>query len=74
MATKPPRRSRSPNASSKYATAEDIREIHRIFAERGEMLVKLQHTCTIQFRRIAQIQAELDELKKATAELPFRRS
>ena len=39
------------------------------------MIHELQHTCAIQFQRIAQMQAELDEIKKAwqKVELTIRR-
>jgi hypothetical protein len=69
MVTKRARRSRRPKARSRYATAEDVREIHRILALRAERLDELQHTCTVHFQRIAQIQAELDEVKTALAKM-----
>ena len=52
-------------SSSRFATKADIAEIHRIFDERKEWLEKLEHTCSIQFARIAQMQAELDEIRRA---------
>ena len=66
MVTKRARRgSRRPKATSRYATAKEVREIHRILAVRAERLAELQHTCTVHFQRIAQLQAELDEVKAA---------
>jgi hypothetical protein len=60
MARKPSRR-----AVPRSATKADIEAIHRIFADRKEWLERLERTCEIQFARIAQIQAELDEIRQA---------
>jgi hypothetical protein len=60
MARKNVRRS-----SASYATKADIDKIHRIFDTRKEWLEKLEHTCEIQFARIAQMQAELDAIRRA---------
>jgi len=51
--------------ASQYATKADVEEIHRIFEERRQWLQKLEDTCNIQFARIAQIQAELDQIRRA---------
>ena len=56
---------KSARRSPRSATKADIANIHRIFDERKEWLEKLEHTCSIQFARIAQIQAELDEIRQA---------
>ena len=69
MVTKRARGSRRPKAHSRCATAEEVREIHRILAVRAERLDELQHTCTVNFQRIAQVQAELDEIKTALAKM-----
>jgi len=60
----PRKTSRRPRAH-RYATKADIAEIHRIFGERKDWLEKLERTCATQFARIAQIQAELDEIRNA---------
>jgi hypothetical protein len=70
MASKPSRR----RPTAPYATKADIAEIYRIFAQRKEWLERLEHTCDIQFARIAQIQAELDEIRRAWTRIPSRRS
>jgi hypothetical protein len=36
---------------------------------RAERLDELQHTCMVHFQRIAQIQAELDEVKTVLAKM-----
>jgi hypothetical protein len=59
------RRRGAATKSPRYAMKADIVEIHRIFHEREEWLLKLEKTCATQFARIAQIQAELDEIRKA---------
>jgi hypothetical protein len=57
---------------SRFATRADIAEIHRIFGEREEWLQKLEKACSVQFARIAQIQAELDEIRQAWMRLQSR--
>jgi len=59
-----PGKRRSPTRP-RGVTQADISKIHRIFDERREWLEKLEHTCSVQFARIAQIQAELDEIRRA---------
>lgn len=51
--------------ATQYATKEDIADIYQIFEERRKWLEKLEDTCSIQFARIAQIQAELDQIRVA---------
>ena len=46
-------------------TQADLAKIYRIFDERREWLEKLERTCAVQFARIAQIQVELDEVRRA---------
>jgi hypothetical protein len=70
MATKRVRRQpQRQKARPRYARVEDIDEIHRIFAVRADKLAELQRTCTLHFQRIAQIQAELDEVKTALVKM-----
>jgi hypothetical protein len=59
------RKSSARGARSRPATQADVEAIRRTFDERRQWLEKLEHTCSIQFARIAQIQAELDDLKRA---------
>ena len=68
------RKSSSRAARSRPATQSDIEAIRRTFDERRQWLEKLEHTCSIQFARIAQIQAELDDLKRAVLKNLPRRS
>ena len=65
------RRAAAPS-KSRYATKADIVEIHRIFHEREEWLLKLEKACATQFARIAQIQAELDDIRQAWARVRSR--
>jgi prefoldin subunit 5 len=64
MPSKSRTRRRRPTGSE-YATKADIAEIHRILDERRNWLESLEGTCKVQFQRIAQIQAELDEIRRA---------
>jgi hypothetical protein len=68
----PPKTRRPATGARKRRTLSleaEIRQIHAVLERRLEMIHDLQHTSSIQFQRIAQIQAELDELKKACAKL-----
>jgi hypothetical protein len=67
------RRSSSRAERSRPASQADIEAIHRTFDERRQWLERLEHTCSIQFSRIAQIQAELDVLKRAVLKKAPRR-
>jgi hypothetical protein len=51
----------------------EFERILRILDERKELIENLQHTCTIQFERIAQMQAQLDHLQRTLAKSPQRR-
>jgi len=45
--------------------AAEIREIRATLDHRLEVIEELQRICEVQFQRIAQMQAELDVIKKA---------
>lgn len=47
----------------------DIDRIHSIFDDRKVLIENLQHTCSIQFERIAQMQAQLDHLERRVNQL-----
>ena len=47
----------------------DIERIYRVFDDRRRLIEDLQHTCTIQFERIAQMQAQLDLLERKVNQL-----
>jgi hypothetical protein len=47
-------------------TPADIAKICAILDEFREWLERLEHTCSVQFARIAQMQAELDEVRRAS--------
>jgi hypothetical protein len=51
--------------SLRYATTADVAEIHRILDDRKAWLERLEKTCSVQFERIAQLQAELDLVRRA---------
>jgi hypothetical protein len=50
--------------SPRDATREQLAVIHRTLDERRELIEQLQRTCNIQFERIAQMQAQLDQLER----------
>lgn len=69
MPRRPRRATSRPQKKRSLSIEAEIRQIHAILDRRLEMIHDLQRTCTIQFQRIAQMQAELDELKKAKTKL-----
>jgi hypothetical protein len=64
-----PRRTPARSRATPYVTHHEFRRevaaVRRTFDERKALIEDLQKTCTIQFQRIAQIQAELDEIRGA---------
>ena len=42
----------------------DFNRVLRILDERKRLIENLERTCTIQFERIAQMQAQLDQLQR----------
>lgn len=60
---KPRRRVRS-TRSTTPASSTKVNQVLRMVAEQGSMLEKLRDEQNIQFRRMAQLQAELDSLKQ----------
>jgi hypothetical protein len=75
MPRKTNRPSAKPRKSRRLSIEADLRQIRATLERRLEMIHELQHTCAIQFQRMAQMQAELDEIKKAwqKVELTIRR-
>ena len=67
--------SAKPRKRRRLSIEADLRQIHATLERRLEMIHELQHAYAIQFQRIAQMQAELDEIKKAWQkfELTIRR-
>jgi len=59
------RAKRIPLGSQVDVTRAEFNRVVEILNERGAILNDLRHNQEIQFRRIAQIQAELDEIKRA---------
>jgi hypothetical protein len=66
---KRPRRASAPRQRRRPSIETEVRQIRNILERRLEIIDDLQRTCSIQFQRIAQIQAELDQLKRAWARL-----
>jgi hypothetical protein len=60
MARKPAR-----TPTRQYVTRHEFEAILRTVDDRTMLIETLQKTCDIQFRRIAQIQQELDEIRSA---------
>jgi hypothetical protein len=58
------KRSRHSRHTKSFATKADIAKIYRVFEERRIWLEGLERTCNTQFQRIAQMQAELDEIRR----------
>jgi hypothetical protein len=50
-------------------TREEFNRVIAILNERGEILNNLAHNQEIQFKRLAQLQAELDAVKRAWQKL-----
>ena len=46
-------------------TRAEFNSLIRILAERGEILEGMRRTLEVQFKRMAQMQAELDQIKRA---------
>jgi hypothetical protein len=61
LVNRSPHQSRPPSPAAKA----DLAKIYRIFDEQRQWLEKLEHTCSMQFARIAQMQVELDEVRRA---------
>jgi hypothetical protein len=59
------RAKRIPLGSRVDVTRAEFNRVIEILNERGAILNDLRHNHEIQFKRIAQIQAELDEIKRA---------
>jgi hypothetical protein len=64
-----PRRTRQvpriPRTVRKSVSREEFNRVIDLLNERGEILNDLRHNQDVQFRRIAQLQAELDAIKRA---------
>jgi hypothetical protein len=43
----------------------EFNDVLSMLRERGEIIARLQRDLDVQFRRIAQLQAELDQVKRA---------
>ena len=54
---------------AKPVSHADIDRIYRVFDERKTLIENLQHTCSIQFERLAQMQAQLDHLERKVNQL-----
>ena len=62
----PPRRRSTARVD---VTRAEFNELIRILHERAEILEGMRRTLEVQFQRMAQIQAELDEVKRAWARM-----
>jgi hypothetical protein len=52
-------------------TREEFDRVIDLLNERGQMLNDLRHNLDVQFQRMAQIQAEVDDLKRLLARAAF---
>jgi hypothetical protein len=56
---------RIPRTVGESVSREEFNRVIDLLNERGEILNDLRHNQDVQFRRIAQLQAELDAIKRA---------
>jgi len=52
------------SSPAKNVTRTEFNRVLSVLQERGEMIENLQRTCSIQFERIAQMQAQIDHLQR----------
>jgi hypothetical protein len=57
---------RIPKGNRRAVTRAEFDRVIDILNERGEILNGIRHNLDIQFKRIAQIQAELDAMRRAS--------
>jgi len=60
---------RKPGRRREDVTREEFNDVLNVLRERGEIIARLRHDLDIQFRRIADLQAELDRIKQAGGRL-----
>lgn len=66
MATRNPKQIRRiPKARRRGVTREEYNALVEILNQRGEILAGIQKTLDLQFQRIAQLQAEFDQIRSA---------
>ena len=56
---------RIPKAKRQGVTREEYNALVEILNQRGEILAGIQKTLDLQFQRIAQLQAEFDQIRSA---------
>jgi hypothetical protein len=56
-------RARKPTAS-RYVTRVEFARVVQILDQRSAILAELQDSCTINFKRIAQMQVQLDKIER----------
>jgi hypothetical protein len=69
-----PRVPKIPKASRAYVTRAEFNRVVQVLNERGEIIEELVHSLDIQFKRIAQLQADFDLIKRAWARSKLPRS
>jgi hypothetical protein len=75
MATRNPKKFRRiPKAKQRGVTRNEYNALVEILNERGEILARMQRTLDLQFQRIAQLQAEFDQIRSAWTKTAVRRS
>ena len=68
------RAKRTPKAKRMDVSRAEFDKVLDILRERGPILTGLRKDLDIQFKRIAQMQAELDVVRQMLAESPLRKS
>ncbi len=59
-------RPRQGNTPRVNVTRAEFNAVLRVLEERGDIIAQMRHDLDVQFRRIADLQAELDDVKRAS--------